>query len=140
MALGHLTFVAHWITPRVEKRRFNARFFSAQAPVGQIGRHDERETTASAWISAKTALRQYEQGLIELAPPTLRILLEIESDPNWLLGRPSQRPQSIQPQLNTDDGQLHLLLPGDPQFDPPGPETNRISRIEDRWVSFGRGA
>ena len=140
LALSELRFVAHWITPKIEKRRFNARFFATQAPAGQLGRHDEHETTASEWLSPRVAFERYAKGMIELAPPTLRILMEIEMDPSWLLADNQRIPSPIQPQLNADDGDLHLLLPGDPQFEPPGNEPNRISRIDDRWVSIGRGA
>ena len=140
IALSELRFVAHWITPKIEKRRFDARFFAAQAPHGQLGCHDDHETTASEWLSPREALERYAAGTIELAPPTLRILLEIDADPSWLLSDRHHIPNPIQPQLNADDGELHLLLPGDPQFKPPGKEMNRISRIDDRWVSIGRGA
>jgi len=140
LSLKALRFVAHWITPAIEKRRFDARFFAIEAPDGQLGAHDQRETTASAWLSPTDALNRYQEGTIELAPPTLRILLECARKPNWLAKTHHDRPMPIQPQLHSENGCLHLLLPGDPKFDPPGVAANRVSLVEGRWVSTGRGA
>src|SRR5687767_15380846 len=37
---------AHWVTPEVETRRYDTRFFVARKPVGQEAKHDVGETTA----------------------------------------------------------------------------------------------
>ena len=47
--LRGLVLLSRWITPRVESRRFDARFFVARAPEGQRGAHDMTETMASFW-------------------------------------------------------------------------------------------
>ncbi|MEE2786480.1 MAG: hypothetical protein VX589_04010 [Myxococcota bacterium] len=135
-----LTYVSRWRTPAIEKRRYDARFFSIECPPNQSGQHDDLETTSSDWLSPDTALEQYSDGRIELAPPTLRILLTCATDPRWLW-RPRATPiTAIEPQARLDDGQLHLVLPGDPAFEPSGSTPNRVSRIHDRWVSVGTGA
>jgi 8-oxo-dGTP pyrophosphatase MutT (NUDIX family) len=38
---------AHWVTPEIEIRRYDTRFFLARMPDGQVAKHDDSETTAS---------------------------------------------------------------------------------------------
>src|SRR5687767_1200021 len=40
---------AHWVTPEIEIRRYDTRFFLARMPPGQVAKHDEGETTALEW-------------------------------------------------------------------------------------------
>ena len=40
LATERLAYLAHWITPKIEKRRYTTRFFVAIAPQGQEGLHD----------------------------------------------------------------------------------------------------
>src|SRR5678816_1424053 len=45
LSLDELAYFAHWVTPEIEIRRFDTRFFIARAPEGQTPIHDEGETT-----------------------------------------------------------------------------------------------
>ncbi len=49
--------IAHWITPEIEIRRFDTRFFLVRMPDGQEARHDEGETTDLVWLSPADAIR-----------------------------------------------------------------------------------
>ena len=40
--LRGLEYVAHWITPVGQTRRFDTRFFVALAPEGQVATHERR--------------------------------------------------------------------------------------------------
>ena len=141
LAVDAVSYYTRWITPPIEKRRYDARFFMAHAPKGQRPLHDAYETTASAWLSPDAALAAYDAREIQLAPPTLRILLELarrgSADEALALGPPVA---PIQPQPLFDDGLLHLLLPGDPQFDPPGSAPNRVTLRDGHWHTQGCGA
>lgn len=142
LAVDRLGFHAHWITPPIESRRYDTRFLVTEAPAGQRPLHDTVETTASGWLSPAAALEQYESGGIELAPPTLRILLELARHadvPAVLAARAESPPLPHQPQPLSEGKELHLLLPGDPAYDPPGAARNRIILRNGRWVSEGRG-
>lgn len=141
LELDRLAFYARWITPPIESRRFDARFLVARAPRGQRGQHDTVETTASAWLAPQAALDAYAADDIQLAPPTLRVLLELARSASIEAALKTDGvPRPIQPQPQFVAGDLHLLLPGDPDFDPPGAARNRIMLRDGRWISEGRGA
>lgn len=142
LATDALRYLARWITPAIESRRFDTRFFATVAPHAQEGTHDASETTASAWMSAAEALAAYDAGRIELAPPTYRILLELSA----LTGaeavlnlRGGAQPVTHAPRFEASSGELTLLLPGDADMDGPPGARNRITLRGERWVSEGRG-
>jgi 8-oxo-dGTP pyrophosphatase MutT (NUDIX family) len=58
--------LAHWITPEIEPKRFDTRFFLAEMPAGQVCRHVGGEADERLWIRPADAL---EQSLTML-PPT----------------------------------------------------------------------
>lgn len=137
-----LVYLARWITPAVEAKRFDTRFFAARAPDGQVGAHDTHETTASAWYTPAAAVADCEAGRIQLAPPTYRILLELATlrGVDAVLNlRAGALPITHAPRFDTLDGELTLLLPGDAQMDGPEGARNRIALRGERWVSEGRG-
>lgn len=142
LATDALVYLARWITPAVEPKRFDTRFFAARAPEGQIGTHDATETTASTWTSAADALAAYAEGALQLAPPTYRILLELSAlrGTDAVLGlRGGAQPVTHAPLFDSTSGELTLLLPGDEAFDGPAGQRNRITLRGERWVSEGRG-
>ena len=141
LAVDELRYFSHWVTPEVEKRRYDTRFFLATAPEEQVPSHDTKETTASAWLNAETALDRYEASDIQLAPPTLRVLMDIAADP--AIVHPATIcpvPAPICPKPHFEDDRLHLILPGDPDFEPPGSTPNRVILEQGRWVSVGTGS
>ncbi len=75
LAARSLVPFARWVTPRVETRRFDARFFLVRATERhEAATHDGSETVASAWLSPAEALERAELRQILLAPPTWRTL------------------------------------------------------------------
>lgn len=67
-------YIARWITPVGPPRRFDARFFIARAPQGQVPLHDNRETVHSAWMSPKDILDRFEAGEMQVMSPTLTMI------------------------------------------------------------------
>src|SRR5262245_56967135 len=65
---------ARWVTPEGAPRRFDTRFFVAQAPDGIDGIHDGVELVASAWMRPAEVLQAYQRGEIDLILPTQRSL------------------------------------------------------------------
>lgn len=74
MLCDQLHYFSHWITPEHLPKRYTTRFFVAELPDGQIARHDERELTNSAWISAQDALQAGKDGSMTLHYPTRKTL------------------------------------------------------------------
>jgi 8-oxo-dGTP pyrophosphatase MutT (NUDIX family) len=141
LSVDQLGYFSHWVTPGIERRRYDTRFFVTRAPEHQRPLHDANETTASAWLTAADALAEYERENIQLAPPTLRILMEIAENPKVVDPDAAPvHPKPICPQPHFEDDLLHLLLPGDPAFDPPGTSPNRVTLEDGRWLSVGRGS
>lgn len=71
---GELLYIAHWITPEPEPRRFDTRFFLARAPKGAACDPHQAEITDFRWISAAAAVAGFEAGSLRLLPPTVHTL------------------------------------------------------------------
>ena len=53
---------AHWITPDIETKRFDTRFFLAKVNAKQLASHDGFELTESFWIKPADALDKLKNG------------------------------------------------------------------------------
>ena len=109
--------LAHWVTPDIEIRRYDTRFYLARMPAGQIARHDDSEMTELEWLSASQAVDRAVRGLILLPPPTWTTLKQIsrfatvDAVFEWARTKAIVR---VQPGFaRTATGAL-LTLPGDP--------------------------
>lgn len=112
--------LAHWVTPEIEIRRYDTRFFLARMPEGQTPKHDESETTALEWLSPRAAIARFEQKDLLLPPPTWTTIRQlahrtsIEDALAWARSRPIVR---VMPGFFEDaEGVKTLTLPGDPLF------------------------
>ena len=65
---------ARWVTPVGAPRRYDTRFFVAEAPDGHEGKHDGSELVASAWMRPAEVLEEHALGAIDLILPTQRSL------------------------------------------------------------------
>lgn len=110
---------SRWVTPvmpSVTNKRFDTRFFVAAVPPGQIALHDNFEATESIWLTPRSALEQYRDGLIVLAPPqimTLAHLTRFTDVPQALAAARSRQPPVIQPGPFEHEGSRVVCYPGD---------------------------
>ena len=110
---------SRWITPRVPSvtnKRFDTRFFLAQAPQDQVASHDNHETTESVWLAPREALTRYWAGQIELAPPQIMSLSHLTRYPSAasaLAAARQQTPPVIQPEPFDQEGMRVICYPGD---------------------------
>lgn len=111
--------IAHWVTPEIEIRRYDTRFFVTTLPEGQVARHDDSETTELLWLAPTAALDACRRGDVRLPPPTWTTLRRLEKQASiagvldWARTIPIAR---VQPGFVELDGQRVLTLPGDPGF------------------------
>jgi len=75
--LGALTYYSNWITPQNEPIRFDAHFFVARAPEGQIAAADAIEVHDGRWIVAADALARADRGELTIRFPTRKHLERI---------------------------------------------------------------
>lgn len=110
---------SRWVTPlapTMGTRRFDTRFFVAQAPADQTALHDNEETTDSVWLAPRAALEQYRDGRIDLAPPQIMSLAHLArhaSVASVLDAARRQPPPLILPEPFDHDGVRVLCYPGD---------------------------
>jgi 8-oxo-dGTP pyrophosphatase MutT (NUDIX family) len=77
LAVDRIHFYNRFITPLGRPRRFDTRFFVAEAPPGQTGAHDTRETVDSIWISPAEALARNDAREFDLMRVTRMQLEEL---------------------------------------------------------------
>jgi 8-oxo-dGTP pyrophosphatase MutT (NUDIX family) len=104
---------ARWITPVVEPRRFDTRFFAAALPSGQRTRDVGGEAAEVAWVSPAEALAAGNRREILLFPPTAVTLSELAAcgDVEVALAGPRQVAPII-PEVHVRDGAVWLTVPG----------------------------
>lgn len=120
--LGRLVPFSRWRTPAQEPRRYDAIFFLAPAPEGQVADHDRRETTESRWLTAADALDAGRRGELTLIYPTVVTLEELAElgDLEAILAavEPGTRLRPLQPHmvLDAEGRAVAILHPDDPDY------------------------
>jgi 8-oxo-dGTP pyrophosphatase MutT (NUDIX family) len=121
LAVDHMHYFSHWITPEGAPRRYDTRFFVCAAPPGQTPLHDNRETIANCWVRPAEALERHRRGDFDLIFPTIKSLeaiarFERSTDLLAAAAAAGEVP-SIQPRISADGHGVRILLPGDAGYD-----------------------
>jgi 8-oxo-dGTP pyrophosphatase MutT (NUDIX family) len=104
---------SRWITPVIEPRRFDARFFAAALPAGQRTRDVGGEASAVAWLAPADALAAGRRGEIALWPPTMVSLTELAACGDVRSALTGQRQVApIIPEVQLREGAVWLTVPG----------------------------
>ena len=135
-----LVVIAHWVTPEIEIKRYDTRFFLVRLPEGQQARHDQNETTELAWMTPRKAIERCERGEILLPPPTWTTLKRMQRhrtlDELFEWAKSVAIPR-VQPQFYEENDQKMLTLPGDPTYPTIDgwdvPEDTRFLLQDGRW-------
>jgi 8-oxo-dGTP pyrophosphatase MutT (NUDIX family) len=109
---------AHWITPEVEPKRFDTRFFVAALPAGQRTRDVGGEADRVTWMAPADAIAGGERGEMVLMPPTIATLRDVASYSSVDALLDAEREiETVFPKLVLDENEkLQFLLPNDPAY------------------------
>jgi len=105
---------AHWITPPVEPRRYDTKFFAAALPVGQEARHVSGEADEASWQTPTAALTEMMAGTRPMLPPTTHTLGQLEPFADVaaaLAGSPPEPLHPISPTFTEDEEGRWAVLP-----------------------------
>lgn len=72
--LSAVEYIGHWITPVVEPRRYDTRFFAAAVPPGHEPLIHEAELSEAVWLTATEALELNVRGALPMVFPTISTL------------------------------------------------------------------
>lgn len=72
-----IEYIAHWITPEPEPRRYDTRFFAAKVRPGATPIVDPREMTDALWLTPGDALRRCDRGEVPMVFPTIKTLEQL---------------------------------------------------------------
>ncbi|HEY4956227.1 MAG TPA: MBL fold metallo-hydrolase [Caldimonas sp.] len=72
LAVDRLVYLSHWLTPLGRPKRFDTRFFIAEAPPSQTAAHDGAELLEQMWVAPADALAR--SASLKLLTPTQKTL------------------------------------------------------------------
>jgi 8-oxo-dGTP pyrophosphatase MutT (NUDIX family) len=122
LSLADITYIAHWITPKSEPRRFDTRFFVTRSPAGQKALHDDNELVDSEWITPANALARCASNEFMMLPPTIAMIdflaPHASVDSAMAAARAVGTPPTILPVAIMDGTRLvDLLMPDDDGYE-----------------------
>ncbi|GAB91103.1 NUDIX hydrolase [Gordonia rhizosphera] len=109
--------LANWITPIIEKRRYDTRFFLAAMPEGQTADGHTTEAEVARWVGAQAALDAWAAGEHTLLPPTwaqLHYLAGFDTVADVLAAEPVIEP--IEPSVTPGAGMAGLKFAGSERY------------------------
>jgi len=112
---------AHWITPAIEPKRYDTRFFVAAIPSGQRAGDVSTEADRVAWMRPVDALAQAKRGEMLMLPPTLATLEDLAAYETVAQVLAAPREISVlEPKAEIIDGEPYLVLPEEAAHHYPG--------------------
>jgi 8-oxo-dGTP pyrophosphatase MutT (NUDIX family) len=109
---------AQWVTPELEERRFDARFFVAALPGEQTPRAVGGEADRVTWIGVRDAVGRQARGELAMFPPTIATLEELaayDTVADVLAASDDRVIVPLLPRIVLDGDDVHLELPDELQ-------------------------
>ena len=117
LAAGRLAYYSHWITQPGRARRYDTRFFVAEAPAAQTASHDNSEAVDHVWIQPAAALERHRRGEMHLVFPTIKTLESIAQFDSaaalMQFARSPRKMPTMAPRTASSREGKKLLVPGD---------------------------
>lgn len=113
-ATDRLFYLARWITPIANPRRWDTRFLVGRVPAGQEPVVDGTETVSCRWLTPPAALAEYEAGRITLIPPTVRTLDDLSRFPSVdavLADAAARVVRAVTPEIVQDGAETAIRYP-----------------------------
>jgi 8-oxo-dGTP pyrophosphatase MutT (NUDIX family) len=122
-ARDELVPFSRWITPSVDKTRFDTWFFIAHAPDGVEPRVDGEEAVDSGWFTPEAALEAHRDGRIVLVFPTIKHLEQLA--PFGTVDALMEHARGkevlpVQPRVEMAGETARILLPGEAGYEEAG--------------------
>ena len=118
LAVDKLHYLSHWLTPQGRPKRFDARFFLAEAPPSQTAVHDGTELVEQLWLPPAEALAR--SRTLKLLTPTqksLETLSRFDDVPSLMAWAASPRHvELVMPRVATGAQGLRPVLPDEPAW------------------------
>jgi len=102
---------SRWITPVIEERRFDARFFAAALPDQQRTRDVGGEASEVAWVRPDEAIAMGRRREIVLWPPTAVSLAELAACRDVAAALAPRQVRPVLPEASVAEGAVWLTLP-----------------------------
>ena len=149
IAADRLDYLSRWITQAGRPRRYDTRFFVAEAPAHQRSMHDGREAVGHDWLAPRAALERHARGEIQLLFPTIKtleLLARFGRAADALDYARTPRPMPpMAPRTATGRAGSKLLVPGDfayaeiGKLDPDGKGTASYEIVPGETVGIAPG-
>jgi len=107
---------SRWITPVIEERRFDARFFAAALPPQQRTRDVGGEAAEVAWVSPADAIAMGRRREILLWPPTAVSLAELAACDDVVAALRPRKVSPVLPEASLAEGAAWLTIPADLEY------------------------
>ena len=124
LELDRLVYWAHWITPSLEPRRFDTRFFAVRVPPGQDASVDRSELTQHGWLAERAVRASLANRKMKMAPPTLSTLEDLWRSHDRYGGldamlegeREREVPPILPKMIARGPAHVEVVLPWDPEY------------------------
>jgi glyoxylase-like metal-dependent hydrolase (beta-lactamase superfamily II)/8-oxo-dGTP pyrophosphatase MutT (NUDIX family) len=132
LALDRLEYLSHWLTPLARPKRFDTRFFIAQAPASQTAVFDGTEMVEQLWLRPAGALaRASELKLMTPTQKTLELVGRYDTVAALLAwARAPREVALIMPRVGSGQQGMRPVLPDEPAF-------AELGRIDPAGHGFG---
>ncbi|MEP6876060.1 MAG: NUDIX domain-containing protein, partial [Burkholderiales bacterium] len=118
LALDRLVYLSHWLTPLGRAKRFDTRFFIAEAPAAQTAEFDGTEMVEQLWLRPAEALaRAAELKLMTPTQTTLALIGRFDAVAALLAwARAPREIGLIMPRVGSGHQGMRPVLPDEPAW------------------------